>query len=126
MRLAYMATNSYNRVSKEITNYKDLEYLLSLTPADITQETIMEMFGEFGGKRRFNTYDIMKVPGGSIGYEVNGKKITNYNTFVTTVGRWIFNIFFIFADPSIAAVTGYINEDLTKKMYNKIYCRYAF
>ena len=116
-----MATDTYKRVSKEIKDYKDIEFLLSLTPADITQETIMDMFGEFNGKRRFNTYDLITIPHGSIGYTVGDKKITNSTSFVTTVGRWIFNIFFIFADPSIAAVTGYINEDLTKKTYNKIY-----
>ena len=56
----------------------------------------MDMFGEFAGKRRFNTYDLITIPHGSIGYEVNGKKITNSNPFVTTVGRWGFNIFFIY------------------------------
>ena len=116
-----MATDTYKRVSKEVKNYKDVEYLLSLTPSDITQETIMELFGEFDGKKRFNTYDLITIPNGSIGYVVNDKKITTSNSFVTTVGRWIFNIFFIFSDPDIAAVVGYINEDITKKTYNKIY-----
>ncbi len=113
--------NTYKRTSNEIKNYKDIEYILSLTPSDITQETIMEMFGDFNGKKRFNTYDLITIPSGKIGYILNGKRITNYNSFVTTVGRWIFNIFFIFSDPNIAAVVGYINEDLTKKLYNKIY-----
>ena len=114
-------TNTYKRVSKQITDNKDIDYLLSLTPADITQETIMELFGDFGGKRRFNTYDIITIPTWKIGYIVNGKKVTNSNPFTTTIGRWIFNIFFIFDDPGIASVIGYVNEDLTKKVYNKIY-----
>ena len=116
-----MATDKFVRVSKTVTNPADIDYLLHLTPKDITQETIMELFGDFDGVRRFNTYDLLKVPPKSIGFIENGKKIMNSNTFTTTVGRWVFNIFFIFDKPDIAKCVGYVNEDLTKKMYKKIY-----
>ena len=69
----------------------------------------MECFGEFEGKRRFNPYDLITIPPGSFGPE--GMK--NKNSFVTTVGLWIFNKAFI--EDDLVKVTGYVNEPITKK-----------
>ena len=50
------------RTAKVITNKDDIDFLLNIKPSDITMSFIMDMFGEFNGKRRFNTYDIFTVP----------------------------------------------------------------
>ena len=108
-----MALNK-KRVAKHITNKEDLDLLLNITEDDITYTNIMEWFGEFNGKKRFNTYDIMEVPKGKYGV---GTKL-NTNTFTTTVGKWVFNKYFI--EPDLFEVFGYINTVIDKKMYNKI------
>ena len=46
-----------------------------------------------------------------------GKK-TNKNTFTTTVGRWIYNKYFI--EPHLFDILGYVNTNLTKGEQGKI------
>ena len=61
------------RIAKTITNPKDIEFLLNITEEEGTKLSfIMETFGEFDGKVRFNTYDTFTVPKGAYGPE--GKK----------------------------------------------------
>lgn len=98
-----------SRKTAHITNSKDIEYLLSLKENDITDSVMFEMFGEFDGKIRFNPYDTFEVPKGAF---TNGK-IKNLEPFVTTVGLWIFNRYFI--ESKLITELGYINETLTKK-----------
>ena len=103
------------RVAKQITNPKDIEFLLGITEEQGTKLSfIMETFGEFNGKVRFNTYDTFTVPKGVYGKE--GKK--NKESFVTTVGIWIFNKVFI--ERELFDLYGYINEPINKKMIGKI------
>ena len=102
------------RQAKKITNKEDLEYLLSMDEKKACKtSTIMECFGEFGDKRRFNPYDYFDVPPGAYG---NGKK--NKNGFTTTVGLWIFNKAFI--EPNFTDTVGYCNDIVGKKKYGKI------
>lgn len=103
------------RVPIEITNKSDIEYFLNLTEEECCSLSfMMENFGEFDGKTKFHTYDIIKIPPGS--YGPAGRK--NKNTFTTTLGRWIFNKAFI--EKRFFDLYGYINEPLTKKMIGKI------
>lgn len=98
------------RVAKQITNPKDIEFLLGITEEQGTKLSfIMEIFGEFNGKVRFNTYDTFTVPKGVYGKE--GKK--NKEAFVTTVGIWIFNKVFI--ERELFDLYGYINEPIIKR-----------
>ena len=103
------------RTSNRITNTKDIDYILSIDQdMGAKTSTVIGMFGEFNGKRRFNTYDLVTIPAGSYGPE--GKK--NKNAFVTTVGLWVFNRVFI--EKDLFDMFGYINKPITKKMVGNI------
>lgn len=92
-----------------VVNKEELEYLLSLENKDCLKTSVfMELFGEFDGKKKFNTYDVMNVPPKS--YH------NNKNTFVTTVGSWIFNKACI-DYPGLFDELGYINDPVNKKVY---------
>lgn len=102
------------RKSRVIKDPKDIEFFLSLKEEDITTSFIMENFGEFNGKSKFNPYDIIEIPAGSYGKE--GKK--NKEKFTTTVGLWVYNIYFIQND--LFDMFGYINNTVNKKQYSKM------
>ena len=71
------------RKSRYITD-SERDYILSLSSKDCLKTSVfMECFGEFNGKKKFNTYDVIKVPPKT--YH------NNKNEFVTTVGSWFFN-----------------------------------
>ena len=106
---------SEKRYSKVITSKEDKDYLFGLSIDDCARlSVIMECFGEFNGKRRFNTYDILEVPAGVFGPE--GMK--NKKAFTTTVGLFIFNRAFI--EKDLVPHVGYINSSINKKQFKKI------
>lgn len=110
------------RVSKEIKDPKDIEFLTSLKEEDITTSLIMQIFGDFGNRQRFNAYDIITIPAGGYGGKLpNGKDKKNTKPFTTTVGRFIFNKYFIESEPELLELLGYINESISKKFYGKIF-----
>ena len=115
-----MATTK--RVSKEIKNEKDIKYLIGLTEDDITMSLIMELFGDFKNHQWFNPYDIITVPAGGYGGKLpNGREKRNKEAFTTTVGRLIFNKYFIECEPELLAFIGYVNDNVGKKVYGKIF-----
>ena len=103
------------RQAKFISDPKDLEYLFSLNE-DLAcrTSTIMECFGKFGDKRRFNPYDLLNVPPDTFGEE--GHK--NKKGFTTTVGLWVFNK--AFTECPIFKITGYVNDTVNKKLFKKL------
>lgn len=115
-----MAINK--RTSKTITSNEDIEYLIGLTEHDITMSLIMELFGDFGKYQRFNPYDIITIPVGGYGGKLkDGRDKINKNPFTTTVGRFIFNKYFIECEPELLDMIGYVNDDVNKKTYGKIF-----
>ena len=102
------------RISKPIRDQKIIDSLLNITEDQITKSYVMDLFGDFNGKRKCSQFDTLTVPPGKI--IIGGKP--NKNTFVTTAGIWLFNKYFI--EPHVSGVTGYINEEVTKKVYGKI------
>ena len=103
------------RKSRVITNKEDLDFIFNTTPRDCAKLSfMMEMFGDFDGKRRFNPYDIIEVPPGV--YGPPGMK--NKNSFTTTIGIFVFNREFL--EEHLVPLIGYINEPITKKMFKKI------
>ena len=108
-----MASTS-KRVSKVITNKEDIDLLLSLKEDDITLSFMMENFGKFKAKSRFNPYDTFEVPAGVYGPE----KQKNKNKFTTTVGLWVYNIYFIQND--LFNVFKYISYTINKKEFGKL------
>ena len=110
------------RVSKTIKDTKDIEYLVSLTENDITMSLIMELFGDFNKYQRFNPYDIVTIPANGYGGKLpNGKDKFNKEPFTTTVGRFIFNKYFIECEPELLDMLGYVNDNVGKKSYGKIF-----
>lgn len=108
------------RVSKMITNKEDIEYLLSVKEKDITTSFIMDNFADFGKGPRFQPYDLIEVPTGKYGGKgPDGKDIVNKNKFTTTVGRLIWNKFFIESVPEILAEKHFLNKDVTNKVYGR-------
>lgn len=102
------------RKPKIITKSEDIEYIAHITESDITTSFMMETFGAFNGKQRFHPYDEITIPAGCYGSD--GK--LNKEPFITTVGIYVFNKFFI--EQELFAHFGYINEQLGKKGINKI------
>lgn len=108
------------RVSKMITKKEDIDYLLSLKEEDITTSFIMENFADFGNGPKFQPYDLIEVPIGAYGGKLpDGKEKHNKNKFVTGVGRLVFNKFFFESEPELLLYVGYIDADVTKKLYGK-------
>lgn len=103
-----------SRKAKRITSPKDIEYLVNIKEKDITTSFIMDTFGEFETGQRFRPYDIIEMPANSYGPE--GKK--NKKPFITTVGIWIFNKYFI--EEDLFDIFKYINKTIDKKMYGKL------
>ena len=102
------------RTSKPIRDQGVIDTLLNMKEEDVSQSFVLDLFGEFASKCKCRQYDTLTVPPGKI--VIGGKP--NKNTFITTAGLWVFNKYFI--EPHISAVTGYINEPVTKKVYGKI------
>lgn len=103
-----------SRKSKIITDKKEIQSLIDLKEKDITLSFIMETFGEFDGKRKYNPYDIVTLPPGS--YGPPNKK--NKNQFTTTIGIFIFNKFFF--ENDLFDNIHYINKSIDGDMYDDI------
>ena len=115
-----MAINT--RTSKTITNKQDIDMLINLSEDDITKSLVIELFGDFGGYQKFNPYDIITIPIGGYGGKIpNGQEKKNKNTFTTTVGRFIFNKYFIECEPELLDLIGYVNDNVGKKVYGKLF-----
>ena len=109
------------RKSNTITKKEDIDYLISLDMDTLTSLSfIMEAFGEFNNKRRFNPYDIVTIPENSYGPE--GKR--NKKPFTTSVGQWIFNKCFI--EPDLFGLFGYVSETINKKVAGKINSKMSY
>ena len=103
------------RMAKQITKKEDIDFLVNLTEDDLQRTTtIMELFGEFKGKARFEPYDTVTIPANS--YGPSGRR--NKEPIDTTVGKWIFNKFFI--ENDLFNLFKYINDDITKKVAGKM------
>ena len=103
-----------------ITKKEDIDYLLSLKEEDITTSFIMDNFADFGNGPKFQPYDLIEVPIGGYGGKLpDGKEKRNKNKFTTGVGRLVFNKFFFESEPELLLYVGYIDADVTKKLYGK-------
>lgn len=116
-----MAINK--RVSKTITDNDEINYLCSLKENDITTTLIMELFADFKKRQKYNPYDIITVPIGMYGGPIPNSKTEkrNRNAFTTTVGRLIFNKYFIESEPELLAFIGYKNENVSGKVFGKLF-----
>lgn len=106
---------SSKRKAKVITDPKAIEELVNLKEEDITLSFIMETFGEFDGKRKYNPYDIVTIPPFSFGPT---KEKSNVNSFTTTVGIFIYNKFFF--ENKLFDIIGYINKSVDGGIFGDI------
>lgn len=102
------------RKSRMITDKKEIESFINLTQDDITTSFIIKTFGEFGGKSKYNPYDLIEIPANSYGPE--GKK--NKNSFVTGLGLFIFNKYFI--EEELFDLFQYISETIDGGLFGKM------
>ena len=107
---------------EEINDKNLINHLLLITHDDITYSVIMKLFGSFKGKVLAHPYDTFDVPAGAFQYLDTAKSKTLKNTtkFTTTIGIWIFNIFFLRDFNFSQYFDGYINYTINKKAFNKI------
>lgn len=96
------------RVSRYIKDKKEIDYFLSLKQEDITKTFIMENFGEFDGKVKYNPWDLIDIPVDGYGND----DYHNDKPFTTTVGEWVWNKYFI--EKDLIHVFGYVVGEITK------------
>lgn len=115
------------RVSKTITSPEDIEFLINLEENDITMSMIMETFGDFNNHQRFNPYDIVTIPAHGYGGKIpSGEDKYNKKPFTTTVGRFIYNKYFIEKVPELLDMVGYVNENISSKAYGKLFDKLGY
>ena len=107
----------------DINQNNVVNHILKLTQEDVSSSMIMELFGSFNnGKSLIHHYDTFDVPVGAFSFENDkGKVVSNTNSFVTTFGIWIFNIFLINGFGFSKLFGGYINDNINKKKFGKIH-----
>ena len=100
-----------------------VNHILKITQQDISKDVIMELFGSFdNGKSLIHHYDTFDVPPGAFKFvNSKGKEVSNSNSFVTTFGIWIFNIYLINGFGFSGLFNGYINDNINKKKFGKIH-----
>lgn len=91
-----------------------IDLIVNMKEDDVSSTFIFELFGEFDGDAKCRPYDIIDIPPGS--YGKTGKK--NKNTFTTTVGRYVFNKYFIERD--LFDLFGYIDDNIGSKQFDTI------
>jgi hypothetical protein len=97
------------------------DWFIHMKYDNINYDFIMNTFGSFGDSVLAHTYDLLEVPPKSFTFkDYNGKEKSNTNTFVTTLGIWIYNK--ALNEFGLSKLfNGYINENLNKKKYkNKV------
>lgn len=117
----YNSRVSIDSFDLDIVNADNLvNQLLVLKQEDITFSFIMNLFGEFNGKALCHPYDTFKVPKGAYQFvNQKGKLVSNTEIFTTTIGIWVFNVFFI-RDCNFGKIFGYINTTIDGDSFEDI------
>ena len=113
------------RTTSVIKDEELIKSVIEIKPEDITSTYVVELFGEFDGKRRCNPYDLVTVPKGAYGIE-RSKRGVNVKPFTTTVGKLIWNKMYILRNPSIYEAIGWVDDIVTKKVFNKLYKKLGY
>lgn len=105
----------------EINEDNLVNELLVLKQDDISYSFMMNMFGSFNGKCFCHHYDTFDVPVGAFKFiNKKGKEVSNSVKFTTTIGIWIFNIFFLRDFGFSFLFDGYINKNINKDLFEDI------
>ena len=109
--------------NKDELNSKNLiNQLLVFKQSDLSFSLIMELFGTFNnGESLCKQYDTFDVPAKAYWYiDDKGKEHRNVSKFTTTIGLWIFNIFFLRDFNFSFLFDGYINENVDADKFEDI------
>ena len=110
--------SEFNR--EELNENNLANQLLLFKQSDLSFSLIMELFGSFGGEPLCHQYDTIEIPAGAYVYkDNNGKEHKNVSSFITTIGIWIFNIFFL-RDFNFAFLFGYVNKNINADEFDEI------
>ena len=113
------------RTTRTITDQSIIDSVVNIKPEDITSSFVVELFGEFDGKRKCNPYDLIEVP--KYGYGIpDSKRGVNIKPFTTGIGLFLFNKMYIQRNPSIYEAIGWVGETVTKKSFNKLYKKLGY
>lgn len=105
----------------EVNESNLVNELLVLKQSDITYSFMMNMFGIFNGKSLCKQYDTFEVPAGGFRFKnAKGKEVSNTTPFITTIGIWVFNIFFLRDFGFSHLFGGYMNENVNKGLFGDI------
>jgi len=105
----------------EINKNNLINQLLVFKQSDLTFSLIMELFGSFNGEPLCHQYDTFDVPAKAYYYiDDKGKEHRNVSKFTTTIGLWIFNIFFLRDFNFSFLFNGYINENVDADLFESI------
>lgn len=118
-----MATSK--RITRTITDQALIDSVIGIKSEDITSTYVVELFGEFDGKVRANPYDLITVPKGAYGL-ADSKRGVNIKPFTTTVGKLIWNKMYILRNPSIYEAIGWVDDIVSKKVFNKLYKKLGY
>lgn len=98
-----------------------INHLLVLKQSDVTYSFMMNIFGSFNGKSLCSQYDTFVVPAGAFKFlNKKGKEVSNSNQFTTTIGIWVFNIFFLRDFNFSWLFGGYLNENIKSGTFEDI------
>lgn len=110
-------------LNTKITKDNLSDVILSIKEKDISNTLLMTIFGKFNGESLCNPYDTIIIP--KFHYALNhGDGKGNKNEFISTVGGWIFNVYFF--EPALFRIVGYVNETVPTKLYKQINEKISF
>ena len=105
-----------NMIPKRTITKEEKDWLLSLSPDDITLDLLQNMFADHYDavrkkivKSKFNTYDEFTLKAG---------EYTNDSTITTNVGLFILNKFLF--EKDLVPVVGYVNKPFSKKQIGAV------
>lgn len=105
----------------ELNSNNLINQLLVFKQSDLCFSLIMELFGSFGGEPLCHQYDTFDVPAGAYVFKDDkGKEHRNIAKFTTTIGLWIFNIFFLRDFDFAFLFDGYINENIDADKFESL------
>lgn len=105
----------------ELNTNNLINQLLVFKQSDLCFSLIMELFGSFGGEPLCHQYDTFDVPAGAYVFKDDkGKEHRNIAKFTTTIGLWIFNIFFLRDFDFAFLFDGYINENIDADKFESL------
>lgn len=105
----------------EVNKDNLINHLLVLKQSDVSYSFMMNIFGSFNGKSLCHQYDTFEVPPKAFKFiNDKGKEVSNSERFITTIGIWVFNVFFLRDFGFSWLFGGYVNENVRSGLFEDI------